>query len=56
MIKLFRKCSICGKKLVIEVNKKGHYKNGHYFGKIPIPTSDGRILEYWECNKCFNKD
>lgn len=75
---LNRKCLVCGRKLKIIVkDKKGHYKGGHYFGKLELHKryrSTGRhtklgkmkvgiaegigklkIVEYWECDKCFKE-
>jgi len=36
-MKLIRKCIVCGNRMIIEVDEKGHYDNGHYFGKFKIP-------------------
>ena len=38
---MFRKCSVCGKKMRINVKKGGKYDNGNYFGKMNIPVGKG---------------
>lgn len=67
-----RKCSVCGKTIKTYVDEKGHYKGGHYFGKINTnPKSENwhdmkgnlvqkkikgekpKLVEYWECDKCY---
>lgn len=35
--KMMRKCVVCGKKIKINVDEKGHYDTGHYFGKLKLP-------------------
>ena len=42
-----RECSICGKSILIKVDKNGKYCLGNFFGKIDRKT------EYWECDKCY---
>lgn len=37
MIKI-RKCSICGKRIRFNVDSKGKYDNGHFFGLMKIPV------------------
>jgi len=34
---MIRKCVVCGKCVKINLDKKGHYDNGHYFGKFKLP-------------------
>ena len=34
---MIRNCLVCGKKMNISLDKKGHYDNGHYFGKFRVP-------------------
>ena len=35
---LKRKCAVCNKNMKIRIfDRKGHYSNGHYFGKVKIP-------------------
>lgn len=31
---------MCGKKIQIKINIKGHYNNGNYFGKSIIPIKE----------------
>lgn len=35
--KIKSKCSICGKVIKININKKGKYCNGYYFGVMGMP-------------------
>ena len=54
--RITRKCSVCGKRITITLDKDGYYRNGHYFGKLKIPIKNiGKELEYWECIKCYEK-
>lgn len=77
---MIRKCAVCGKRIRINVDKKGHYSDGQYFGKTRIPIGKGKWakvgtsallgkkvnvvkwtgkekeIEYWECNKCYEKE
>ncbi len=52
--KITRRCIICGKFIKIKVDEKGKYDNGNYFGRI-IPGKNKKMLEYWECNKCYGE-
>ena len=36
---LKRKCLVCGKKLIIKLNKDGTYSDGCYFGKLDVPDT-----------------
>ncbi len=38
--KIRRECETCGKKIYATVYNDGHYKGGHFFGKIDIPKKD----------------
>lgn len=33
-----RSCVVCGRKIEVILYKKGFYRGGHYFGKIPLFT------------------
>jgi len=52
MEKIMRECVVCGKKIIIELFVNRNYKGGNYFGKINL---DNKLIEYWECDSCFNK-
>ena len=45
-----RKCLVCGKKLKVTIKgNEGHYKGGHYFGKLGLYKrykSAGRHTEF----------
>tara|TARA_Y100000310_G_scaffold49097_1_gene45427 strand:- start:271 stop:507 length:237 start_codon:yes stop_codon:yes gene_type:complete len=34
---MIKKCVVCRKRIKINLDKKGHYDNGHYFGKVNVP-------------------
>lgn len=36
--RITRHCVVCGKDINIIMYKDGKYRNGHYFGKIPLYT------------------
>lgn len=38
---MIRECMVCGKKIKINIDKKGCYDNGHYFGKMKLPMGKG---------------
>lgn len=40
MKKLTRFCIVCGKKIIIKVDEKGKYDNGHFFGEVELPIED----------------
>ncbi len=52
-MKIEKKCSCCGKKLIVNINKDKSYSNENYFGKFKI---NGQCFEYWECDECYNKE
>jgi len=52
-MKIKRRCSCCGKKLIININKNKTYSKANYFGKFKI---NGKCFEYWECDECYNKE
>jgi len=61
---IVKKCSICGKKLIIRVYPDGRYEGGHYFGslleaakelELYDPSYPDEDYEYWECDECFSK-
>lgn len=33
-----RECAICGKRIYVTVYEDGHYRNGHFFGKLELPV------------------
>lgn len=37
--KIVRDCSVCGDKIKININAKGRYDNGNYFGTVKIPIA-----------------
>ena len=36
---LKRRCLVCGKKIIIELNSDGAYSGGCYFGKLDVPDT-----------------
>lgn len=46
-----RSCSVCSKKMRIQVFNDGNYALGNYFFAMPIR---GKNAEYWECNECYD--
>lgn len=47
---MIRKCAVCGKKIRINVDEKGHYDKGHYFGKLKLPikgTGEYKKVGMW---------
>lgn len=55
--KIVRDCSVCGDEIKINVNARGRYDNGNYFGKLDIDGKKDRTItaEYWECNPCHSQ-
>lgn len=52
---MIRRCVSCGKKIKINIlDKKGHYDNGHYFGKMKLPIGKGKYKKIGT-DKLFNK-
>jgi hypothetical protein len=42
---LKRSCLVCGKKLIIKLNKDGTYTNGYYFGKLDVHDTKNWKME-----------
>ena len=45
---VWRNCSICGKRIQIEVYEDGHYEGAEYFGKIKMPiegTGEHKVVD-----------
>ena len=34
-----KQCSVCGKKILVNIYSKDNYTGGNYFGKIPLCTN-----------------
>jgi len=47
---LKRNCVICGKRLLIKVDKKKKYAGGHYFGKMKVPIGKGKYIKVGNSN------
>lgn len=41
MRSLVRRCSVCGEKMKIKLNKDKTYFGGNYFGKMKVPIGKG---------------
>jgi len=67
--RIVRQCVVCGKNINVIVYTNGKYRNGHYFGKIPLHTKKalkevGRAGTHevkmggsiWNIWKIMNKD
>ncbi|MFH1840773.1 MAG: hypothetical protein ABH807_01290 [Candidatus Shapirobacteria bacterium] len=48
---IIRICAACGKKIKVVLFPNGKYTSGHYLGKVPLLNR--KIVEYWECQKCY---
>ncbi|MBU2615591.1 MAG: hypothetical protein KKC19_00640 [Nanoarchaeota archaeon] len=44
-MKIKRRCVVCGKNLIINVNEDRTYDNGHYFGKMKFPVGKGKNVK-----------
>ncbi len=53
---LKRKCVVCGRSLKINIlDNRGHYINGHYFGKFKIPIKGTGEYKKVGVSKIFKK-
>ena len=64
VVSIKRKCSVCGREMIIKVYPDGTYEGGYYFGSvkeamIELGRYDKRLsdkeYEYWECEECYNR-
>lgn len=50
-----RKCVVCGKNIkAIILDKRGHYTDAHYFGKMQIPVKGTGTYKKIGTSKLFN--
>lgn len=47
---LYRKCTVCGKRIRVKVYPDRHYTGGHYFNKLKIPMGKGEYKKVGKSN------
>lgn len=52
---MIRTCVVCGKKIKMKMDDRGHYDNGYYFGRFKLPIGKGEYKKVETSEICGGK-